>query len=198
MKLLHQLYDEYGTDQLILTGGCALNSSSNGKILTDTPFKALHIPMCPGDDGNAIGAAALAWQSYHSGKKLKIEGTPYLGSEIKESDIKRFTQFSNINSYTCSNQEELTEKVSDALIAGNIIGWIQGKAEFGPRALGNRSILADCRNKSIKQILNDRVKFREEFRPFAPIILHEKGEAYFNNYSYTPYMEKTLVFSLFT
>ena len=118
-----------------------------------------------------------------------------MGSEIKESDIKRFTQFSNINSYTCSNQEELTDKVSEALIAGNIIGWIQGKAEFGPRALGNRSILADCRNKSIKQILNDRVKFREEFRPFAPIILHEKGEAYFNNYCYTPYMEKTLVFS---
>lgn len=194
-ELLHQLYDEYGTDQLILTGGCALNSSSNGKILTNTPFKALHIPMSPGDDGNAIGAAALAWQTYNSSGNLRINGTPYLGSEIIESDIKRFTQFSNINSYTCSNQEELTDKVSEALIAGNIIGWIQGKAEFGPRALGNRSILADCRNKSIKQILNDRVKFREEFRPFAPIILHEKGEAYFNNYSYTPYMEKTLVFS---
>ncbi len=197
-EILTQLHAEFEINQLVLTGGCALNSSSNGEILNKTSFKKLFIPMAPGDDGNAIGAAALAWQNDHKNKKLSITGAPYLGSVIKEQDVKRFIQFSGIRTHTCNSQFELTDKVADALVEGKIIGWIQGRAEFGPRSLGNRSIIADCRNKSIKQRLNERVKFREEFRPFAPSILHEKGEEYFNNYSYTPYMEKTLLFKNLT
>jgi carbamoyltransferase len=197
-ELLKCIYIKYGIDNLILTGGCALNSSANGKILLKSGFKNLHIPMAPGDDGNAIGAAMLAWQKYNPNKFSQITDTPYLGTEVSEEDLSRFTQHANISSYTCSSNHELADKVSDELKAGKITGWIQGKAEFGPRALGNRSILADCRDKNIKQRLNEQVKFREDFRPFAPAILHEEGSRYFLNYSYTPYMEKTLTFKNLT
>jgi carbamoyltransferase len=108
--------------------------------------------------------------------------------------LQKFKDFSHLPNYTCANSDELTDKISDELISGKIIGWIQGRAEFGPRSLGNRSILADPRNPKIQEILNEKVKFREAFRPFAPAILDEKGTEYFFDYHYTPYMEKTFVF----
>lgn len=193
-EFLQQIYSVYTHDNLILTGGCALNSSSNGKILSNTSFKNIHIPMAPGDDGNSIGAALLAWQNIYPNKKHKITGSPYLGSEISIAQVERFVKHSATKTQKCQSKSELTDIVSNELISGKIIGWIQGRAEFGPRALGNRSILADARSVEVKDKLNNLVKFREEFRPFAPSILHEHGAEYFYNYSSTPYMEKTLLF----
>lgn len=193
-KLLANIQNKYQADTLILGGGCALNSSFNGTILANTHFKNLYVPSAPGDDGNAIGAALLA---YSEEKDHRIEHkqrmTPYLGTTLDNDALRRLDQFNQAaQHYPCFN--ELVLHVAHELSQGKIVGWVQGRAEFGPRALGNRSILADPRNKEIKNILNAKVKFRESFRPFAPSILHEKGDEYFEMYQESPHMERTLRF----
>jgi carbamoyltransferase len=179
---------------LVLSGGCALNSSMNGKIVERTPFENLYVFCAPADDGNALGAALLAYNKDHPGKlPTGRERTPYLGStmsEEKRDHLRRFGNFARHSTWP----GKIHEKAAQLLADGKIIGWVQGRAEFGPRALGNRSILADPRRPDIKNRLNDRVKFREEFRPFAPSILHEYGPEYFENYQESPYMERTLRF----
>lgn len=193
-QLLGNLYRLNISENLILSGGCALNSSTNGTILESTPFKELFVNSAPADDGNSIGAAYLAYYAdnayvkRHSGVQ-----SPYLGSEIRGSSLERLQKYSGIRSERLDDKT-LVNAIARALSEGKIVGWAQGKAEFGPRALGNRSILADPREKDVKDRINAEVKFREEFRPFAPSILHECGEAYFENYQYSPYMERTLKF----
>lgn len=194
-ELITAVHKKYGGENLILSGGCALNSSCNGQILKNTPYKNLHIPMAPGDDGNAIGAALLAWMEDHPGKWPKIAHSPYLGSQMSEESIRRVIELGKLEARHFHSQEDLVDHVATALSQGMLVGWVQGKAEFGPRALGNRSILADPRHPDVKDKINSRIKFREEFRPFAPSILHEHGEEFFQNYQYTPYMDRTLNFS---
>lgn len=198
-KLLCNLYDLNLSQKLIIGGGCGLNSSWNGKILERTKFKTLFCPSAPADDGNAIGAAILAYQDDHSksiGWQTSSSGrfqSPYLGSLIEDSEIERTIRYCGMPSSKLSNRE-VAQKAAELLASGKIIGWIQGRAEFGPRALGHRSILADPRSPEMKDKINTMVKFREEFRPFAPSILHEYGNEYFENYQESPYMERTLVF----
>lgn len=194
-ELITAIHQKYGGENLILGGGCALNSSCNGNILANTPFKNLHIPMAPGDDGNAIGAALLAWMEDHPGKIPPIVHSPYQGSEITKESIERVVQLGKLEARHFQSEEALVDHVADALTHGLLVGWVQGRAEFGPRALGNRSILADPRHGDVKEKINSRIKFREEFRPFAPSILHDYGEEFFHHYQYTPYMERTLKFS---
>jgi carbamoyltransferase len=188
------LYEKNISDNLVLAGGCALNSSANGQILSGTPFKRLHVFSAPGDDGNAIGAALLAYLEDHPNYRPPQKHLmPYLGSSMSAETLENVKRFSRIPKLTdCKGTAP--ERAGEMLSQGKIIGWIQGRAEFGPRALGNRSILADPRSPNIKDAINSRVKFREEFRPFAPSILHEFGPTFFEQYQESPYMERTLKF----
>jgi carbamoyltransferase len=191
-KLLNHLQQVTGCDNLTLAGGCALNSSFNGQINQRTGFKQVYIPPAPADDGCALGAA---WLAYHvdlpnqpATSKLL---TPYIGSTIKDDAIERFIRFNkslNIQHFPDSISSETARLLAD----GKLVGWVQGRAEYGPRALGNRSILADPRDVKMQDLINEKVKFREMFRPFAPSILHEHAEDYFENYHESPYMDKTL------
>ncbi|MBJ7308880.1 carbamoyltransferase [Rugamonas sp. CCM 8940] len=190
---LGNLHGLGGSDNLVLGGGCGLNSSANGKILANTPFSNLHVFAAPGDDGNAIGAALLAYREDHPGDTAAGFVSPYLGSQMDPEilhNVERFGRLAGLR--RCAG--DAPQQAARLLAEGKIIGWVQGRAEFGPRALGNRSILADPRSSAVKDTINARVKFREEFRPFAPSILHEHGPAYFEDYQLSPYMERTLKF----
>ncbi|MGH8584178.1 MAG: carbamoyltransferase family protein [Gammaproteobacteria bacterium] len=194
-RLLRQFQAETGKDALVLTGGCALNSSYAGTIVGNTGFKRVFIPCAPADDGNAVGAALLAYQA-HGGRwpaRTAGPGTPYLGSSVAGADLGARLQRARIPKLRhCP--ETICEETAHLLAQGRIIGWVQGRAELGPRALGNRSILADPRSPIMPGRINAEVKFREEFRPFAPAILHEYGPVYFEDYQDSPYMERTLRF----
>lgn len=181
------------TDNLVLSGGCALNSSANGKVCSSTGFTRLHIPCAPADDGNAVGAALLAYFEDHpeAGPKLGLQ-SPYLGSRVDREALERAAQNSGLRVKRYDSNVALCEIVAERLCAGDLVGWMQGRAEFGPRALGNRSILADPRRTETKDALNRAVKYREDFRPFAPAILSEYAAEYFEDYQESPYMERTL------
>jgi len=192
--LLTELHARFPSDNLVLSGGCALNSSYNGQILQRTPFRRLHVPSAPGDDGTAIGAALMAWQEDHDGEPRRLqESSPYLGSEFSDASVEQMLRLSDLP-WVKLSPEELCRQTAALLAEGKLVGWVQGRAEFGPRALGHRSILADPRSAEMKATINSRVKFREEFRPFAPSILHEYGDAYFEHYQPSRYMERTLTF----
>ncbi len=182
------------SDNLAMAGGCMLNSSTAGFIEGNTPFRKLFVPSAPADDGTALGAAFLAVHADHAQQKINNQAaSPYLGSEISESRLERVLKVANLSDvfhFPGTIHIETAKMLSE----GKLIGWVQGKAEFGPRSLGNRSILADPRPETMKDKINARVKFREQFRPFAPSILHEFGPDYFENYQESPYMERTLVF----
>nr|AMB48445.1 carbamoyltransferase [Nostoc sp. CAVN2] len=191
-ELLNNFYKLGISDNLVLGGGCALNSAFNGKILEKVPFKALHVPSAPADDGNAIGTALLAYYEDHPKEVRKPSfQTPYLGSTVKKKSLENLLQFGKIERVRHLPGTVHLE-AARLLSEGKLLGWVQGRAEFGPRALGNRSILADPRSPNMKDEINKRVKFREGYRPFAPSILHHFGHKYFENYQESPYMERTL------
>ncbi len=193
-QLLCNLHAICPSDNLVLGGGCALNSSYVGLIRKQTPFKQIYVFSAPGDDGNAVGAAKLAYYADNSYEKRDDIQLPYLGSTMSAKSLDYLKQFSGLNIQTKDTFEEVAQITAKLLSEGKIIGWAQGRAEFGPRALGNRSIIADPRYADVKEKVNAKVKFREEFRPFAPSILHEFGEEYFEDYQESPYMERTLLF----
>ncbi|MGI0017068.1 MAG: carbamoyltransferase C-terminal domain-containing protein, partial [Nitrososphaera sp.] len=192
--VLNELQARTGEDNLVLTGGCALNSSYNGRVLHHTEFKRVYIPSAPADDGNAAGAAILASTHYNESLMLGTGfQSPYLGSEIDEEELEALLENSGcLDFMRCKDDVHLCEEVAALLAAGNVVAWVQGRAEYGPRALGNRSILADPRDPGMKDKVNRVVKFREAFRPFAPSILDEYGHEYFSEYHDSPYMERTL------
>ncbi|MGH8498236.1 MAG: carbamoyltransferase family protein [Methylococcales bacterium] len=183
------------SENLVLCGGCALNSSFNGQILERSGYHRLYIPSAPADDGTAVGAAVLACDRIYSDQRKSNQRsmTPYLGSTVSADSLQRLLRFGS-GLRIRHLPGGLAEESAKLLAAGHLIGWMQGRAEFGPRALGNRSILADPRQAEMKHKINSTVKFREEFRPFAPAILHEFGERYFENYVESPYMERALRF----
>jgi carbamoyltransferase len=178
---------------IFISGGSALNTLALGKLHEQGCFKNIVVPNAPADDGNALGAAVLAYKKEKAtfpNNLFKIR-TPYTGSKITEEQIEKYVKTSGLPFKKLEN----TSKYAAYLLHQNkIIGWIQGRAEFGPRALGNRSILAHPGYAENKDRINSVVKFREDYRPFAPSILHEFGGEYFEKYSFTPYMEKTLTF----
>jgi len=194
-EYLNNLHRIAGMENVMLGGGVFLNSWANGEITDKTPFKNAYVFSAPADDGNSIGAAMLAFcEDNPDWKPKNVFQSPYLGSEISQDTINNFIKFGGLNRYIRHYPGDVHRKAAELLSQGKIIGWVQGRAEFGPRALGNRSILADPRAKDCKDKINSRVKFREEFRPFAPSILHEYGQEYFINYQESPYMERTLRF----
>jgi carbamoyltransferase len=193
-ELLLELHSTGLSQNLVVGGGCALNSSYSGKILDETPFRALHVPSAPADDGNAVGAAWLAWRQDHpTVRRVPRLLSPYLGSSIASESYENVIRFGS-GRHVRHLPGAVVPAAARLLAEGKIIGWMQGRAEFGPRALGSRSILADPRAPEMKDRINGRVKFREEYRPFAPAILHEHGPAWFEHYQHTPYMERTLRF----
>jgi carbamoyltransferase len=191
-QLLSHLREVTQCDNLALAGGCALNSSFNGQLTQRTDFKGVYIPSAPADDGCALGAA---WLAYHEDYPQQIKShklqSPYLGSTIKNDALERFIRFNK--SLTIQHfPNSICEESARLLSIGKLVGWVQGRAEYGPRALGNRSILADPRSASTQDLINEKVKFREMFRPFAPSVLDGYAEEYFENYQESPYMDKTL------
>ncbi len=193
-ELLTNLHRETGGEALVFSGGCALNSAFNGRIAEMTPWKRIFVPSAPADDGNAVGAALLAFRQDNPEAlpPTRVQ-SPYLGSRLDPDALQRVKSLGLLRN-TRPDGVSVEEHVARLLADGKIVGWAQGRAEFGPRALGNRSILADPRQPDAKERLNARVKFREEFRPFAPAILEEQGAAWFEQYQATPYMERALRF----
>jgi len=194
-QLLSGLYALGFSENLVLCGGCALNSSFNGQILARTQFKAVHIPSAPADDGTALGAAFLVHDEVRpASTRSNPESLPaYLGSVVSEDTVRRLVRFGQGLSIRHLPDTICTE-TAKLLADGKLVGWVQGRAEFGPRALGNRSILADPRDPGMKDKINAMVKFREAFRPFAPAVLHQYGDQYFEAYQESRYMERTLRF----
>ena len=189
-KLANTLYKQSKTDNLCLAGGVALNCVANGKILNETPFSSLWIPPAAGDAGGAIGAVLSLWHQYF--KKPRTLQKPdamkgsRLGPEYSSETVEEFLKKVGAD-YKTYTEEDLIEQVVDGLIQGKVIGWFQGALEFGPRALGCRSILGDPREENMQKKINLKVKFRESFRPFAISILEEKVGDYFENIR-SPYM----------
>ena len=193
-QLLTNLHRAAPRDSLVLAGGCALNSSWNGRVVEETPFRHLHVPAAPADDGTALGAALLAWSEDHPGAPAGASvADPYLGSVPSADTMSGLARFGQVPGLR-RLPGRVARVAAELLARGRIIGWMQGRAEFGPRALGHRSILADPRLPDMKELINERVKFREAFRPFAPAILHEHGDEYFEHYQESRYMERALVF----
>ncbi len=217
--LLAAAHKRYKTDNLCLAGGVALNSVMNGKILKNTPFKNLFIPPDPGDGGGAMGAALAWWyktrsvipanagiQSIKLDPPVKPEDdkerkaptplsafTPFLGPSFPEEQMEEVLRRHQL-SYTRLPREELVESVADLLTHEKIIGWFQGRMEWGPRALGARSILASASRPEMKDIINTKVKHRELFRPFAPVVLNEYVKDYFITDSFVPTSAKYMLF----
>ena len=194
-KLLQHLQQESGNKNLALAGGCALNSAFNGQIKSRTGFEQVFVPSAPADDGTALGAAWLALREDQSAsanlnapRKLL---SPYLGSTVSNAAVRRLIKYNRALDIQ-HLPDEICQITAELLAKGQLIGWIQGRAEYGPRALGNRSILADPRQASTKDDINQKIKFRESFRPFAPSVLHEHADKYFEDYQESPYMDKTL------
>lgn len=184
------------SENLVLAGGCALNSSFNGKICNGKiagrhGFARVHVPSAPADDGNALGAAWLAYAEANPGWRPPAGPlSPYLGSTVSTEPFERMAAWEPRLRKLAA--DEIAPATASLLAEGKLVGWVQGRAEFGPRALGNRSILADPRPANAKDLLNAKVKYREAFRPFAPSILAEHGPDWFEDYQDSPYMERTL------
>jgi carbamoyltransferase len=185
--VLNHLYEQTGLTDLGLAGGVAYNSVMNGKILLNTPFKRVFIQPAAGDSGTALG---VCYQIYNASLKREREEVmtgAYTGPQFTNEEIEN-ALVENKFLYECYSDEELTKRAAQDIAAGLVVGWFQGRMEFGPRALGNRSILVDPRRAEMKDVLNDRIKKREPFRPFAPSILEERVGDYFEQTHPAPTM----------
>ena len=182
-----------GADYLCMSGGVALNCVANGKLLNSGIFKDVFITPASGDAGGALGAALAAHYIYFgaerklSGKMDELEGS-YLGPEISDLDIRLTNKKYKAVAHHYTDFNELCKDAAKLIDGGNVIGWIQGRMEFGPRALGARSIIGDPRNEEMQKKLNLKIKYRESFRPFAPSVLAEDSEQYFEHKGTSPYM----------
>ncbi|MYI40577.1 MAG: hypothetical protein F4063_01055 [Chloroflexi bacterium] len=174
------LQKETGLSKLVMAGGVALNTKANWRILNETPFDELWIQPAAGDDGGALGAALWAWHVL-LGKPRKWKQThAYYGRSYSDGECRAFLDAAQLPYESFTDESKLTERIVDALTNQQVIGFHQGRFEWGPRALGNRSILADPRGADMKEIVNTKIKFREPFRPFAPVILRERAHEYFD------------------
>ncbi|MGO9642544.1 MAG: carbamoyltransferase [Candidatus Acidiferrales bacterium] len=180
LGMAREVHKQTGLKRLCIAGGVGLNSVANSRILRETPFEELFIQPAAGDGGGALGAALWAYNTL-LGKPRSFRMTnAYWGRSYSGGEISDFLQTNHIAYRQFANDDELLDLVVDRLTSGKVIGWYQGRFEWGPRALGNRSILADPRNPEMKDIVNAKIKFREPYRPFAPSVLAECTEVYFD------------------
>ena len=193
LKMAEHVHKQTKMKNLCLGGGVALNGVANYRILKEGPFDNLHIPPSPGDAGSAIGCAQYLYHNYKKNKRIieeksnRIKNNIYVGPSFSNEQIKSFLEKNSID-YEYLDENELLTKTAKLISEKNIVGWYQGKMEWGPRALGNRSILADPRDANMKDVLNEKIKHRESFRPFAPSILEEYASEYFDIDISSPYM----------
>lgn len=210
--LLHALYSRHGLDTIALAGGCAMNSVANGKILRQSPFKHVYIQSAAGDAGGAIGSALHVWHQMGANHSVmtglsqcSLDGSAetgraimdhaYLGPSYDEKAVRAAIEAraSDIEAGGCRVEEvgeesELCNRTAQAIARGDVVGWFQGRLEWGPRALGNRSIVCDPRRADMKDILNRKIKRRESFRPFAPSVLKEHVMEWFEEDGDVPFM----------
>ena len=191
MRLAITVHRELGTDYLCLAGGVALNCVANGRLLREGPYKDIWIQPAAGDAGGAVGAALAIWHEYLD-QPRRVKGTDkmagaYLGPRFPEQEIQRYLDSVGAK-YIRLNDHQLMPKIAETLDQENVVGWFQGRMEFGPRALGGRSILGDPRSSKMQSVMNLKIKYRESFRPFAPSILAERVSDYFELDHSSPYM----------
>jgi carbamoyltransferase len=180
LGMANHLYKETGLKRLCIAGGVGLNSVANSRILHETPFEELYVQPAAGDSGGALGAALWTYNTLLGKPRKFVMNNAYWGRSYTDGQIAQFLNDNNIPYRHFSNEDALLDHVVDQLIQGKVVGWSQGRFEWGPRALGNRSILADPRNPNMKDIVNAKIKFREPYRPFAPSVLAEHAEKYFD------------------
>jgi carbamoyltransferase len=185
--ILNQLHRETGLSELGLSGGVAYNSVLNGKILLNTPFRKVFVQPAAGDSGTALGVCYQIWNQLLKGTRGEVLEGSYTGPEFSDDDIVVELKQRNLNFETYTDGE-VTQRAARDIAAGAVVGWFQGRMEFGPRALGNRSIVVDPRRAGMKDVLNERIKKREPFRPFAPSILAERVGDYFEQTHPAPTM----------
>ena len=190
-RLLDALYKQTNSENLCLSGGCAYNGTANGKILKRTKFKNLYIPPAPSDAGSSIGCA-LHYAYSTTGNKVD-NSNPYLGPTFTTDDvINALNLYDKDVWFERKLYEQITNLVADEIVDGNVIGWVEGRMEFGARALGNRSILANPRDPQMKSRLNRVIKKREGFRPFAPMVSEQSSSIYFDYEDRVPYMNQVV------
>ena len=194
-NLLENLHSKYKVNQLTLSGGCAMNSVANGKVYRQSPFKEMYIQAAAGDAGGSIGAAFSVIANVNKNSTKYVMDHAYYGPEFSQEYIERLLDKNNdkLQKEKCTlhlfrSNDEVCERTAKAIADGLVVGWFQGRMEWGPRALGNRSILGDPRRSDMKEILNLKIKRRESFRPFAPSILREKVTEWFEEEDDVPFM----------
>ncbi len=193
LRMTRELRRAYGIPNLCLAGGVALNCVANGKVLRDGAFERIWVQPAAGDAGGAVGAALAAWHDHLSqprSTQTRRDGMrgSYLGPEFAQADIEQRLMAAGARFEVIADDSQLLQRTVDALAGGEAVGWFQGRMEFGPRALGGRSILGDPRNPEMQKTLNLKIKFRESFRPFAPSVLAEDVADYFEFTGDSPYM----------
>jgi carbamoyltransferase len=192
LRLARTLHKETGVENLCLAGGVALNCVGNGRILREGPFKSMWIQPAAGDAGGAVGVAMTAAHRYFKiprvagGNADAMKGS-FLGPQFSNEEIERFLTEKNLP-YVRLPDEQLFERVTEELTREKVIGWFQGQMEFGPRALGGRSIIGDPRSEKMQSVMNLKIKYRESFRPFAPSVILERVSDYFEMSTDSPYM----------
>ena len=193
LKMVNHVYEKTKMKNLCIGGGVALNGVANNRLLRDSRFESIHIPPSPGDAGSAIGCAQYSYYCHLQNKRTFLESSEqiknniYVGPNYSNDQIRKFLDKNNIK-YDYLEKDLLLKTTAKLISEGNVVGWYQGKMEWGPRALGNRSILADPRKSEMKDILNEKIKHRESFRPFAPSVLEEFTSDYFDIDIPSPYM----------
>jgi carbamoyltransferase len=190
-EIVEKAFELTRSQNISIAGGVAQNSVANGKILQHTSFKNLYIPSAGHDAGIAMGAAQYHYFHNLGNNRVKPLYDANLGISFTNSQIKNVLDNLNLT-YTFLEDDELFPYVASKIASNCVVGFFDGRAEFGPRALGSRSIIADPRNPNAQTLLNEKIKKRESFRPFAPSILEEFGNEYFENYQFTPFMERVL------
>jgi len=189
LRMATHVHKETGEKNLCLAGGVALNCVANGRLLREGPFDRIWIQPAAGDAGGALGAALAAWYLHEGGSREPpstdaLSGS-YLGPEFSDSEIESFLKGEGV---PFERVEKMADRIAPMLAEGKVVGWFQGRMEFGPRALGNRSILADPRGRDVQRTVNLKIKYRESFRPFAPSVMEERAADYFELEGDSPYM----------
>jgi carbamoyltransferase len=179
LKLANEAHKETGLTNLCMAGGVALNSVANGRILNETPFENIYIQPSAGDGGGSLGAALYAWYCALGNNERFVMDHAYWGQEYDQDAIQKAVEESGYSWTRLEDEAKLIDATVNRIVDGNVIGWFQGRFEWGPRALGNRSIVADPRRVDMKDIVNGKIKFREPFRPFAPSVIAEAAPDYF-------------------
>ena len=187
LRMTRHLHKETGLTKLCMAGGVALNCVANGRVLRETPFEEIFVQPAAGDAGGAVGVAALIWHTILGNPRREPWKHAYLGPSYSREDIRSYMDQNGIR-YRELPYDELLDTTCRLIEEQNVVGWFQGRMEFGPRALGNRSILADARNPKNKDVVNIKIKFRESFRPFAPTVLEERVSDWFELDQPSPYM----------